>query len=409
MATSPPFVVGLDAGTSKVCVVVAEATSDHVEIVGIGTAPSKGIQKGAVVNIDATVDAIHRAVEEAEVQAGHHIRDVVVALGGSHLRSFNSHGVVAVKNGEVAPADVERVIDAARAVVLPMEREVLHVLPREFVVDEQDGIREPVGMAGVRLEARVHVVTGAVTSAQNLMKCCQRVGLNVSGVLVGALAAAEAVLTPEEKDLGVALIDIGDGVSDLVVYQMGAVKHTAVVPLGGGHVTKDIAAGLRTPLREAEKLKLRHGCALASAVGNDESIEVCDIGGQGPRLLKRQALSRIIEPRLEEILTLVAEEMMRGGCARPASGVVVTGGTAILDGAIGIAERVFDAPVRVGRPVEIGGLVDAVKSPMYSTAVGLVLHARNGRVTAADGADVMWRLGFGRMRDRIAGWLRDFF
>jgi len=407
MATSHPIVVGLDAGTSKVCVVVAETAGDHAEIVGIGTAPSKGIQKGAVVNIDATVEAIRRAVEEAEVMAGCAIRDVIVALGGSHLRSFNSHGVVAVKNGEVAPADVERVMDAARAVVLPMEREVLHVLPQEFVVDEQDGVREPVGMAGVRLEARVHVMTGAVTSAQNLMKCCQRVGLNVSAVLAGALAAAEAVLTPEEKELGVALIDIGDGVSDLVVYQMGAVKHTAAVPLGGGHVTKDIATGLRTPLREAEKLKQRHGCALASTVGGDETIEVYDIGGRGPRLLKRQALSRIIEPRLEEILTLVAEEMMRGGCARLASGVVVTGGTAILDGAVGVAERVFDVPVRVGSPVEIGGLVDAVKSPMYSTAVGLVLHAQSGRVLAADGADVMWRLG--RVRDRIAGWLREFF
>ncbi len=409
MAVSPPIVVGLDAGTSKVCVVVAEVAGDHVEIVGIGTAPSKGIQKGAVVNIDATVNAIRKAVEEAEVMAGCSIRDVVVALGGSHLRSFNSHGVVAVKNGEVVPADVERVMDAARAVVLPMEREVLHVLPREFVVDEQDGIREPVGMAGIRLEARVHVVTGAVTSAQNLMKCCQRVGLNVSAVLAGALAAAEAVLTPEEKDLGVALIDIGDGVSDLVVYQMGAVRHTAVVPLGGGHVTKDIAAGLRTPLREAETLKQRHGCALASRVGADETIEVSDIGGREPRLLKRQALSKIIEPRLEEILTLVAEEMMRGGCGRLASGVVLTGGTATLDGALGVAQRVFEAPVRIGNPVEIGGLVDAVKSPMYSTAVGLILYAQSGRALAADGADTMWRLGLGRVRDRIAGWLREFF
>jgi cell division protein FtsA len=407
MATSPPIVVGLDAGTSKVCVVVAEAAGDRAEIVGIGTAPSRGIQKGAVVNIDATVDAIHKAVEEAEVMAGCSIRDVVVALGGGHLRSFNSHGVVAVKNGEVGPADVERVLDAARAVVLPMEREVLHVLPREFVVDEQDGIREPVGMVGVRLEAHVHVMTGAVTPAQNLMKCCQRVGLNVCGVLAGALAAAEAVLTPEEKELGVGLIDIGDGVSDLVVYQMGAVRHTAVVPLGGGHVTKDIAAGLRTPLREAEKLKLRHGCALASAVGAEETIEIPDVGGQRPRLLKRQALSKIIEPRLEEILTLVAEEVMRGGCTRLASGVVITGGTAILEGAVGVAERVFDAPVRVGCPADIGGLVDAVNSPMYSTAVGLVLHAHSGRMLAAEGADVAWRLE--RVRDRIAGWLREFF
>jgi cell division protein FtsA len=407
MALAQPILVGLDPGTYKTCVVVAEASGDTVEIVGLGTATSRGIQKGAVVNVDATVEAMRKAVDEAEVQAGCHIQDVVVALHGNHLRSFNSHGIVAVKNQEVSPGDVERVLDAARAVVLPMDREVLHVLPQEFIVDGQDGIREPVGMAGVRLEARVHVVTGAVTAVQNLMKCCQRVGLNVVGVLAGALAAAEAALTPEEKELGVGLIDIGDGVTDLVVYQLGTVKHTAVVPVGGGHVTKDIAAGLRTPLREAERLKTRHGSAWAQAVNDDETIEVCDVGGRGSRLVRRRALGRIIEPRLEEILTLAADEMARAGCdAHPASGIVLTGGTAILEGVVDVAERVFGTPVRVGSPVEIGGLVDAVNSPMYSTPVGLILHAHHGVMTAERG-DEAWRLG--QVRDRIVGWLRDFF
>ncbi len=401
------FIVGLDPGTYKVCAVVAEAVGDNLEIVGIGTATSRGIRKGLVVNIDATVNSIRRAIDEAELMAGCHIRDVDVALQGAHLRSFNSHGIVAIKNREVSAGDVDRVMDAARAVVLPMDREVLHVLPQEFVVDDQDGIREPVGMTGVRLEARVHVVTGAVSSSQNLLKCCQRVGLNVTDVLVGSLAAAEAVLTPEERELGVVLVDIGGGATNRVVYQMGAVSPTAVLPVGGGHLTKDIAAGLHTPVGDAEKLKQRHGCALAAAVGRDETIEVTDLGGRTPRLVRRQLLGKIIEPRLEEILTMVLDEMERAGCDRGvASGVVVTGGTAILDGLVGVAERVFEAPVRVGTPVDIGGLVDAVNSPMYSTAVGLVLqaHNRRGGVVRPEGG---WQLT--RMRDRIVGWLRDFF
>jgi cell division protein FtsA len=361
-----------------------------------------------VVNIDATVESIRKAVEEAEVMAGCDIRSVVVGLDGAHLRGFNSHGIVAVRNREVSVGDVERVLDAARAVALPMDREVLHVLPQEFIVDNQDGIREPVGMAGVRLEARVHIITGAVTSAQNLMKCCRRVGLDVTGVSAGCLATAEGVLTPEERELGVVLVDIGGGSTTLLVCQAGAIKHTAVLSLGGGHLTKDIAAGLRTPLAEAEKLKQRHGCALAACAARDEMIEVPGVGLREPRLVRRQILGRIIEPRLEEILTLVAEEMARVGCDEGlASGVVLTGGSAILEGAATLAERIFRLPVRIGFPLQIGGLVDVVNSPMYSTAVGLVLRAV-GQGQTESGRTANGRR-FGGMRDRFVEWLRDIF
>jgi cell division protein FtsA len=404
----PAFIVGVDPGTYKVCAVVAETVGAALEVVGVGTAASRGIRRGAIVDIDATVESIRRAVEDAEVMAGCQVREVTVALQGSHLRSFNSHGAVAVRNLEVSAADVERVMDAARAVVLPMDREVLHILPQEFVVDEQDGIRDPIGMAGVRLEAHVHVVTGAVTAAQNLVKCCQRVGLNVTDVLVGGLAAAEAVLTPEEKELGVVLIDLGGGTTNLVVYQSGTVRHSATLPIGGGHLTKDIATGLRTSMSEAEKLKQRHGCALAATVERDETIEVVDVGGRGSRLVRRHLLSKIIEPRLDETLALAVDEIARAGCDQGlASGVVLTGGTAILDGAVGVAERVFGVPARVGNSLQIGGLVDAVNSPMYSTAVGLVLHAHARARSGLGDAESGRRLT--RVRDRIAGWLRDHF
>jgi cell division protein FtsA len=403
-----PLIVAVDPGTYKVCAVVAEIRDGRPEIVGLGTAASSGIRKGMVVNIDATVESIRKAVEEAEEMAGCDIRSVVVGLDGAHLRGFNSHGIVAVRNREVSVGDVERVLDAARAVALPMDREVLHVLPQEFIVDDQDGIREPVGMAGVRLEARVHIITGAVTSAQNLMKCCRRVGLDVTGVFAGCLATADGVLTPEERELGVALVDIGGGSTSLLVCQAGAIKHTAVLSLGGGHLTKDIAAGLRTPLSEAEKLKQRHGCALPACAARDQMIEVPGVGLREPRLVRRQILGRIIEPRLEEILTLVAEEMARVGCDEGlASGVVLTGGSAILEGATTLAERVFRLPVRIGVPLQIGGLVDLVNSPMYSTAVGLVLRAvAQGQTESGQTANGR---RFGGMRDRFVEWLRDIF
>ena len=405
--TSP--VVGLDVGTYKIGVIVAESSDDGAEIIGIGTAASHGLRKGVVVNIDATVDAIRKAVEEAELMAGCEIRTVVAGSAGSHIKGFNSHGIVAVKNREVAPGDVERVIDAARAVALPMDREVLHVLPQEFIVDDQDGIKEPIGMAGVRLEARVHIVTGAISSGQNLIKCCNRAGLHVRDVLAGPLAATEAVLTPEERELGVALVDLGGGTTDVVVVHAGAIRHTAVLPVGGAHVTNDLAAALRTPFAEAERLKQRHGCAHAQSAPADQSIEVPGIGGRASHQLSRRKLADVIEPRAEEMLTLVRQEIKRAGCEQLlTSGIVLTGGGAVLDHMTVLAERVFRLPVRLGVPLDLHGLVDVVASPMYSSAVGLVLHGLKqqhpGRVRQAG---VLGQLG--AVRERMIGWLREFF
>jgi cell division protein FtsA len=402
--------VGVDVGTYKIGVIVAEVTNEGAEIVGIGTAASKGLRKGVVVNIEATVDAIKKAVEEAELMAGCEIRSVVAGSAGSHIKGFNSHGVVAVKTREVGAGDVERVVDAARAVALPMDREVLHVLPQEFIVDDQDGVKEPVGMAGVRLESRVHIVTGAISSGQNLIKCCNRAGLHVRDVLAGPLAAAEAVLTPEERELGVALLDLGGGTTDVVVVHAGAIRHTAVLPVGGGHVTSDLAAALRTPFAEAERLKQRHGSALALVARPEPTIEVAGVGGRASHHLSRRALAEVIEPRAEEMLTLVKQEIARAGCAQVlTSGVVLTGGGAVLDQMPELAERVFRLPVRLGVPLHLNGLVDVVASPMYSTAVGLVLHGlkQHGAAGTHHGDGVLGQLG--AMRERMMGWLREFF
>ena len=408
MGRRAPLIVGLDVGTYKIGVVVAEVTEGGAEIVGIGTAASRGLRKGVVVNIDATVDAIRKAVEEAELMAGCEIRTVVAGSAGSHIKGFNSHGVVAVKNREVAPGDVERVIDAARAVALPTDREVLHVLPQEFIVDDQDGIREPLGMAGVRLEARVHIVTGGISSGQNLIKCCNRAGIHVMDVLAGPLAAAEAVLTPEERELGVVLIDLGGGTTDMVVYQAGAIRHTAVIPVGGGHVTSDLAAALCTPSAEAERLKQRHGSALARYTPQDQTIEVPGLGGRAPHALSRRALAEVIEPRAEEMLTMVRAEIERTGCHQGlVSGVVLTGGGAVLEQMSALAERVFHLPVRLGVPLHLNGLVDVVASPMYSTAVGLVLHGLRQDAHGRRGDGVLGQLGM--VRERMMGWLREFF
>src|SRR5881628_2879430 len=400
-----PLVVGLDVGTYKIGVIVAELAEGGVEITGIGTAVSRGLKKGVVVNIEATVESIRRAVDEAELMAGCEIRSVIAGAAGSHLKGFNSHGVVAVKNREVAPGDIERVIDAARAVALPADREVLHVLPQEFIVDDQDGIKEPVGMAGVRLEARVHIVTGAVSSGQNLVKCCNRAGLDVLG---GPLAAAEAVLTPEERELGVALVDLGAGTTSVSVVHAGAIRHTAVLPVGGGHVTNDLAAALRTPFGEAERLKQRHGSALVVAAPAEQTIEVAGVGGRSPHLLSRRALAEVIEPRAEEILVLVRQEIERAGCdGLLTSGLVLTGGGAALAGLTELTERVFHLPVRLGVPLHLTGLVDAVASPMYSTAVGLVLHGLRQQGHGRRGEGVLGQIGV--VGERMMGWLREFF
>ncbi|MGH7857215.1 MAG: cell division protein FtsA [Candidatus Binatia bacterium] len=398
--------VGLDVGTYKASAVVAEVGEDGIEIVGIGTAPSRGLRKGVVVNIDATVESIRKAVEEAELMAGCEIHTVYTGIAGAHVKGFNSHGVVAVKSSEVGANDVERVLDAARAVALPVDRQVLHVLPQEFIVDEQDGIKEPLGMAGVRLESKVHIITASVTSTQNIVKCCQRSGLHVQDIVLEPLASAEAVVTPEEKELGVTLVDIGGGTTDIVVFHNGAVKHTAVLPIGGNHLTNDIATGLRTPFAEAEKIKQRFGCALSNLVSRTETIEVPSVGGRGPRVLSRQILAEIIEPRVEEIFSLVSREVARSGYEDIlASGVVVTGGSTILEGLPELAEQVFHLPVRRGVPLQVGGLVDVISSPMYATGVGLILFGIRSTSNGIHPAGRLW----GRMKQRVNDLFREIF
>jgi cell division protein FtsA len=402
------IVVGLDIGTTKICAIVAEVSDGGVDIVGIGTHPSKGLRKGVVINIDATVESIRKAVEEAELMAGVEINSVYCGIAGSHIRGFNSHGIVAVKNREVSENDMKRVIDAARAVAIPMDREIIHVLPQEFIVDEQDGIMEPLGMSGVRLEAKVHIVTGAVTSAQNIIRCCNRTGLEVNDIVLEQLAASDAVLIPDEKELGVALADIGGGTTDLVVFSQGAVRQTAVFGLGGNHLTNDIAVGLRTPLVESEKIKIKYGCALTSMVKKEEMIEVPSVGGRRARVLSRQILAEIIEPRMEEIFTLVHREILKSGYENLIpSGVVLTGGTASLEGLPELVEQIFNLPVRRGYPSGIGGLMDVVNNPMYAAGVGLVLYGRRhrseGRFKSSD------RNFFGKVAQRMKRWFGDFF
>jgi len=411
MARKQAIHVGLDLGTHKTSVLVAAMQDDGPHVIGLGTAPSQGLKRGVVVNIDSTVHAIQRAVREAEVMADCEIHSVVVSASGSHLRGFNSHGMVPIKNREVSAADIELVLDAAKAVALPMDRQVLHVLPQEYIIDDQDGIKEPQGMAGVRLEARVHVLTAATAAVQNVMKCCERSGLEVSQVVLAPLASANAVLTDEERELGVAMIDIGGGTTDLVVYHGGAVRHTAVLGLGGSHLTNDIAAGLRTPPQEAEKLKQRFGSALASSVSNDDMIEVPSVGGRGPRVLARQILAEIIEPRVEEILGLVSKEISRAGVeGLLSSGIVLTGGSASLDGIAGLAERVFHLPVRLGAPSQAGGgLADIVSGPAYATAMGLLLGAGASNIEIAIATSNGSQGVLSKVKHRMGDWLREFF
>jgi len=374
MSRRDDLIVGLDIGTTKVCAVVGEVTEDGIDIIGIGSHPSRGLRKGVVINIESTVESIKRAISEAELVAGCDITSVFAGIAGGHIKGINSHGIVAVKDKEVNDNDLVRVIDAAQAVAIPLDREVIHVIPQEYIIDDQDGIKEPLGMAGVRLEAKVHIVTAAVTSAQNIVKCANRCGLNVSDIVLQPLASAEAVLTPDEKELGVCLVDIGGGTTDIILLSEGAIVHTSVLTLGGNHVTNDVAVGLRTPAAEAERIKQKYGCALSSMVQRDETIEVPSVGGRKPRILSRQILAEIIEPRVEEIFSLVRQEIIKSGYEdRIASGLVITGGSTILEGMPELAEQVFNMPVRRGAPRAIGGLVDVVKSPMYATGVGLVI------------------------------------
>jgi cell division protein FtsA len=372
---SGEIIVGLDIGTTKVCAVVGEARPDGVEIIGMGSHPSEGLRKGVVINIEHTVASIKEALEEAETMAGCEISAVYAGIAGGHVKGFNSHGVIALKEKEVTKKDIERVIEAARAVAIPMDREVIHTLVQEFIVDDQDGIMDPLGMSGVRLEANIHIVTGAVTAAQNIIKCANRAGLDVCDIILQSLASSEAVLSKEERNLGAALIDFGGGTTDMAVFSKGAIKHTSVLPLGGDNLTYDIAVGLRTAKLEAEKIKIKYGCSLSSMIGKDETVEVPGVGGRKPRVLSRQILGEILEPRVEEIFSLIYGEILRSGHEDTiTSGVVVTGGSAELLGVTEMAEQIFNAPARVGYPEGISGLVEVVNKPMYATAVGLVLY-----------------------------------
>lgn len=408
MAKRDNIVVGLDIGTTKICAVVGEVGQDGVDIVGIGSHPSTGLRKGVVVNIERTVHSIKRAIEEAELMAGCEISNVYAGIAGGHIKGFNSHGVIAVKHREVNENDIKRVVDAARAVAIPPDREVIHILPQEFIVDDQDGIKDPIGMNGVRLEAKVHIVTGAVTSAQNIIRCANRTGLNVNDIVLEQLASAEAVLTPDEKELGVAIIDIGGGTTDIAIFCGGSIKYTAVLTIGGDHFTNDIALGLRTPMGEAEKVKQRYGCAMASLVGDGETIEVASVGGRKPRAMSRRVLSEIIEPRAEELLELAHREIVKSGYEDMlGAGVVLTGGCSLLEGLTELGEKIFGVPVRRGFPQGIGGLTDVVSSPMFSTGVGLILYgAKNGHHSTFRIRDDNI---FHRVRSRMVEWFADIF
>ncbi len=399
------LIVGLDIGTTKICTVVGEATPNGVDVVGIGTCPSSGLRKGVVVNIEQTVQCIKKALEEAELMAGCEIRSVYAGIAGSHIKGFNSHGVIAVKGGEVGPRDVERVLDAAKAVAIPLDREVIHILPQEYIVDEQGGIADPIGMAGVRLEVKVHIVTGAVSSAQNIIRSCHRAGLDVADIVLESLASAEAVLTPEEREIGVALVDLGGGTTDVAIFSNNSIKYTSVLALGGSNLTNDIAFGLRTPMLAAEKIKIKYGCALTDIVQKDEIIEVPSVGGRDPRRVSRRVLAEICEPRVEEILALVEQDLAQSGCrSMVGAGMVLTGGTALLDGMAELGEQIFNLPTRVGFPRDVGGLKDVVMSPMYSTAVGLLMYGAR-----KEGLDQRFRIRDAHIFNRILTRMRKWF
>jgi cell division protein FtsA len=407
MSNKHTIVAGLDIGTSKVAAVIGEMTGHGVEIIGLGTHPSLGLRKGVVINIEQTVAAIKKAVEEAELMAGCEIHSVFTSVGGSHIKGFNSHGVVALKNKEVGARDLERVLDAARAVAIPDEQEVIHVVPQEYILDEQDGIKEPLGMSGVRLEARVHILTGSSMAAQNVIKCCNRAGLSVAGLALMPLTTGEAVLSENERDLGVVVLDMGAGTIDLALYHDGSVRHSAVLPIGGNHVTNDIVTGLRTTFADAERIKQRYGVARAATVAPEQYIEVPSAAGKAAASIPRQIVCEIIEPRLDEVFQLVREEISKSGYATAlASGAVVTGGSMQLAGAVEMAEQVLEMPVRLGLPMHTRGLLDVISSPVYATGVGLVLHGMKHQERSSG----MREEGLmAKFRYRVSYWLDEFF
>jgi cell division protein FtsA len=400
------IIVGLDIGTTKICAVVGEVSGGAINIIGIGTHPSVGLRKGVVVNIESTVESIKKAVEEAELMAGVEISQVYAGIAGGHITGFNSRGIVAIKGREITPHDVDRVIDAARAVAIPMDREVIHVLPQEYMVDDQAGIQNPLGMAGVRLEAKIHIVTGAVTSAHNIVKCANRAGLDVCDIVLESLASGEAVLTEEEKELGTALLDLGGGTTDLAVFNGKNIRHTFVLALGGDTITNDIAIGLRAPVAEAEKIKTRFGTCIVDNIAGNDTIEVPGMGGRSSRKLPRQILAEILQPRMEEIFSLIKREMYRAGMENLiTSGVVITGGSSMLDGAEEIAEMIFGLPTRLGKPRGIKGLTDVVNNPMYATGVGLVIFG--ARKEPEKKFRIRDRNIFNSLINRMKRWFKD--
>ncbi|QED26273.1 cell division protein FtsA [Microvenator marinus] len=408
MARKEEILVGLDIGTTKIACIIGEVTDEGVDIIGIGSHPSTGLRKGVVINIDATINSIKKAVEEAELMAGCEVNSVFAGIAGGHIKGFNSHGIVAVKEKEVRPSDLARVVDAARAVAIPMDREVIHVVPQDYIIDDQDGIKDPVGMSGVRLEAKVHIVTGSVTSAQNIVKCANACGLDVADIVLEQLASANAVLSEDEKELGVAVVDIGGGTTDIAIFCGGALVHTAVLAVGGNHITNDIAVGLRTPMAEAERIKQRYGCAMTSRVDETETIEVPSVGGRPPRVLSRHILSEIIEPRCEEIFAFVAREIRNSGYEELiASGVVITGGTTILEHMPELAEEVLGLPVRRGLPKGVGGLVDVVRNPKFATGVGLVLYGMRNQDQPFMRRDE--ERGLDKVMSRMKRWFAEIF
>jgi cell division protein FtsA len=403
------LIVGLDIGTSKVVALVGELQPDGgIEVIGKGSHPSRGLKKGVVVNIESTVQSIQRAVEEAELMADCEISAVYAGIAGSHVRSLNSHGVVAIRDREVTPADVEHVIDAAKAVAIPADQKILHVLPQEFIIDGQEGIRDPIGMSGVRLEAKVHIVTGADSAAQNIVKCVQRCGLSVEDVVLEQLASAHSVLTEDEKELGVCIVDIGGGTTDLAVFSGGAIRHTAVIPIAGDQVTNDIAVSMRTPTHYAEDIKIRHACALSQLADPDESIEVPSVGDRPARRLARQTLAEIVEPRYEELFGLIRDELRRSGFEEViAAGIVLTGGSAKMEGAIDLAEEIFHMPVRLGLPTGVSGMPDTTQNPIYSTGVGLLLYGRENATPVRRGRSLP--VNVGGVVDRMKSWFQGNF
>jgi cell division protein FtsA len=403
------FLVGLDIGTTKICAIVGQVTETGVDIVGLGTRPCSGLRKGAVINIETTVDGIQKAIEEAELMAGCEIHNAFIGVAGNHVRSFNSSGVVSVKGKEIDSHDVERVIDAAKAIAIPADRQVIHLIPQDFIIDGQDGIKDPIGMNGVRLEGKIHIITANTSSTQNLVKCSNRAGLHVQELVLEPIASAEAVLSEDEKELGVALVDIGGGTSDICIFVGGALVHTGVINIGGNHITNDIAVGLRTPQLEAERLKIRHGCALKELITPEETIEVPGVGGRQPRIVARRLLAEIVEPRVQEMFQLIRADIEKTGYLDLiGSGVVITGGCSMLEGMPELAEVVFEMPVKRGYPSGMGGMRDIVNSPKFATGVGLLKYAANKM--AARGHRTITGDGVGRrMKDTVTGWIKDLF